>query len=129
MSKVTNYTAIIASLIFVSTTVSAGNIKFVATDQTPETHICLNAVTNNLASLKTQIRRYSDYGSSHTINSLRCNDLSLAKFAYIYQAQDTYKYLNRRTYRESRVYPNITINDLVARNSQDEKVIYVASSR
>lgn len=127
MTKVTIYTAIIASLVFVSTTVSAGNIKFVAADQSPETHICLNAVTNKLASLKTQIRRYSDYGSSHTINSLRCNDLSLAKFAYIYQAQDTYKYLNRRTYRENRVYPNITISDVVARNEQGEKVIYVAS--
>ena len=129
MTKATIYTVIIASLIFVSTIAKAENIKFIAADQSDETRICLYAVTNKLASLKNQIRRNSDYGSSHTINSLRCNDLSLAKFAYIYQAQDTYKYLNRRTNREHRVYPSITINDMVVRNNLSDKTIYIAATQ
>ena len=64
-------------------------------------------------------------------NTFRCNDVSPAKFAFKYGANDTFEYLNRYSHYRNKVMPNVTISD-VAQHKADSNaepiVIYVASN-
>jgi len=118
---------LIATSLGFSAPSQAGNVHFVATDSRVETQVCLHTAANNVKALKTAIKKQNDVTSSHLINNLQCNDMSLVKFAYKYQADATFNYLNRRMDRSNKLTPTVSIKDVYANNQAPAKTIYVTA--
>ncbi|WP_448211735.1 DUF3718 domain-containing protein [Colwellia sp. MEBiC06753] len=106
----------------------AANYIFVATDNSKETQLCVNAGNNNVQALKHTIRQMGPHQRKASVNFIRCNDLSPAKFAHKYQAHNTTAYLNRYSFKQNKVTPTVTIKD-VAKVETAPKVIYVSAAR
>jgi len=105
---------------------NANHYQFVAGDNSIETKICVAAVTNDKHALKRKIRRSGDHVRSIARN-LMCNDQIIANFAYMYNASETFAYLDRYTpkkYKTNR--PSVTIQDITAKHGKTT-VVLIAS--
>lgn len=123
--------------VLVALNAKATEYKFIATDSSPETKMCVLAGSNNKLGLKRAIR-FGVRGSAintkrFTINNITCNDMVMAHFAHKYDAFDTFKYLNRFTTKKNKIpITSVEIKDIAAalnRNDEKTKVIYVGSAK
>ena len=119
---------LISAIIAMGFTVSsnANNYQFVAADNSIETKICVAAVTNNKQALKRKIRM-SGIRVRSIARSLMCNDQIVANFAYMYNASETFAYLDRYTpkkFKSNR--PSVTIQDIAAIHGKTT-VVLIAS--
>lgn len=114
-----------------SAQVTAQDYQFVAADNTPETKLCVSAVNNDLDTMKGRLFRMGMGDAVRkNINRITCNDMSVAKFAHKYQAQDTFVYLNNRSAYSNKAKPSVTINDLAhTETSGQPVVVYVSAGR
>ncbi len=92
----------------VSATSFAQQYQFIAMDNSRETQLCVNVGNNNVPDVK-KVLRSLGYNQRLNINTIACNDLSLARFAFKYDASDTFKYVNRYSYGHNRVKTIVTI--------------------
>ncbi|NVK54329.1 MAG: DUF3718 domain-containing protein [Alteromonadaceae bacterium] len=109
--------------------ISAQEFQFTAEDKSPETQFCVSVGNNNVESMKGQLFRMG-LGDAlrRNINTLTCNGLPLAQFAFKYQAEDTFRYLNNRSSPLNRVKSSVTINDIAMTGTNAEpKVIRVSA--
>lgn len=105
----------------------AQQYKFVGTDSSPETRLCVNAGNNDIHGLKSTLRKMGINNRRSNINMIRCNDLAPSKFAYKYQAGNTFKFLNKYSVGKNRVNASVTISD-VAKTDKEPKIIYVSAA-
>lgn len=104
--------AITVAAALITTNVAAAKYQFVAMDNTLETQLCVYAGANKKSAFKSTLRKLH-YGTKYrVVNNLHCNDVSLAKFAYQYGAEDTFNYINRYTYPSKKVNPKVIIRDI-----------------
>ncbi|NMP30402.1 DUF3718 domain-containing protein [Thalassotalea sp. M1531] len=115
-----------AGLIFASTSM-AQQYQFVAMDNSLETKLCVKAGNDDAKGVKRVIRQLGVKERRQHINNIACNDMSAAKFAFKYQATNTFEYLNRLSYGVNKVNPSVTIKD-VANKTAKPKVIYVSTA-
>lgn len=105
--------------------VSATKYKFVGTNNSLDTRICVSAGNNNLYKLKKLIR-VSREGAPMIANTLLCNNLIIAHFSHKYGADETFKFLNRRTENKDKIRKNtVTIRDIARVNDVNEEVIII----
>lgn len=109
--------------------VSAETYQFVAENNSAETKLCVSIANNDLDTMRyklfmmgqgEQVRR--------NINTLKCNDLSLAKFAYKYNAATTFTYLNERSAPVNRATTKVTINDISKTDKADKPILVYVSA-
>lgn len=114
-----------------SSQIKAQDIQFVAADNDPETKLCVSVGNNNLDATKGRLFRMGMGDAVRSnINRITCNDMSMAKFAHKYGAQDTFVYLNNRSALNKKINPSVTINDMTqAQNAEQPVTIYVSSAR
>ncbi|MFT6788150.1 MAG: hypothetical protein ACJAVX_001501 [Pseudoalteromonas rhizosphaerae] len=92
-------TTICTTLLLSSAALTATNTEaaqFVAADNSPSTQICM-AVSSNRPSQLYATMRDLRISKTTTTDKLRCNDMSIAKFAGTYGFNKTAKYLNLET--------------------------------
>lgn len=125
--------ALIMSLSFVSGA-QASNVSFEAGDNSAETKLCILAASNNLAATKHYISRIARSEGLRKGNqvafltkNLTCNDTDIVKFAATYNAGKTFKYLNRRAYKEHRLDTDTSISDLA--KTFDKPTLIVVTSK
>ncbi len=109
--------------------ISAQDYQFTAIDKSLETQFCVSIGNNDVESMKGELFRMG-LGDAlrRNINTLTCNGLPLAQFAFKYQAEDTFKYLNTRSSPTNRVKSTVTINDIAMNQKHSEpKVIRVSA--
>lgn len=104
--------------------------KFVATDNSFATKVCVLAGSDN----KSQLRKSKQYATDTNrsiANNVRCNNMTIASFAKKYHAMNAFNYLNRMTKSSLRIYDTkVEVQDITAANSSDDvKVIYVRSAK
>lgn len=99
-----------------------GQYKFVGTDNTLETKLCLTAVSDQVRQFKRQI---ADTGlrRSRIAKGLKCNDVNVTVFAYQYGANTTGDFLNRY----NKVLGKTSIQDIALKTSGKPMIIYVSS--
>ncbi|OUS32244.1 hypothetical protein A9Q98_01575 [Thalassotalea sp. 42_200_T64] len=117
---------LISAAILMMNSAYAVQYKFVATDKSIYTKMCVLAGNNEQQALKRIIRRHQD-SVRLLANSTLCNDMSLANFARNYDANMTFDYLKKYTYNLDKT-PKITIDDIVTRATEDksaEEIILV----
>ncbi|MDC8829637.1 DUF3718 domain-containing protein [Alteromonas gilva] len=109
--------------------ISAQDFQFTAIDKSLETQFCVSIGNNNVESMKGQLFRMG-LGDAlrRNINTLTCNGLPLAQFAFKYQAEDTFRYLNTRSSPANRVKSTVTINDLAMTNNNAETTVVRVSA-
>lgn len=123
----------IAIGIFTASNAVAQDYIFKGTDNTIETKLCVTAGQNNSGKLKSAIRKTNVRSSYRVVNNIECNGMSLAKFAYTYNAMDTFEYLNQRSFLQNKVNTSVTIQDVASNKVNGEnkstapKVIYVSA--
>lgn len=114
-------------------TCHAKDYKFIANNSSLATQLCIEAANNNKSGVKHVMKMlYGDRTSVLGVNTLRCNDLSLARFSYKYEAIDTFKYLNRISYKENRVETQTYIRDVALLPSDKvngPSTVYVLAKR
>ncbi|KFZ37076.1 hypothetical protein HR45_12625 [Shewanella mangrovi] len=114
-----------------SSLANANTYQFVGTDNTPETKFCVSVGNNDIGQMKSKLLMMGKGLSDvrRNINTINCNDLSAAKFAFKYQAHDTFKYLNERSMGKNRVRPTVTIRDIakVDKATDTPIVVYVSN--
>lgn len=107
---------------------SATEYRFIATDNSQETRLCVVAASNRLGKLKTEVSE-SAHSPRYQANSVRCNGASLAQFAHQYGADKTYRYLASHSMAKNKATENVTIRDLSASAaSSSDEVVYVKVS-
>jgi hypothetical protein len=134
--KILNLTTVVV-IGLLSFSANATQYKFIATDKSVETKICVLAGSNDKFGLKRvfrQNRRGSvAIDSRFYANHITCNDMVMAHFAYKYDALDTFAYLNGLTNREDKIpNTNVEIKDIVAVSNltnEKTKIIYVGSAK
>lgn len=107
---------LISAIVLLGFTMSAHaeNYKFVVADNSIDSKMCLDAVTNDRSALQHSIRK-SGATVRWTARHLKCNDQIVANFAYRYNASDTFALLNRYTLKKDKQQrPAVTIKDLAA---------------
>lgn len=119
---------LIAMTIFMMNSVYAIQYKFVATDNSIYTKMCVLAGNNEQKALKTALKRH-EHSSRSLANTTFCNGLIIANFANKYHANMTYDYLKKYTYsRNLDKATSITIKDVVTRTTESkstEEIILV----
>lgn len=124
--------SVILTVSFASST-TAQTYKFVALDNSMETKFCVNAGNNDLKALKMSLHSLGSHTDRRfNINSISCNDISAAKFAFKYNAGDTMKYLNKYSYRKNRAQTSVTITDVAKANIDDNStpiIVYVSTPK
>ncbi|WP_372872855.1 DUF3718 domain-containing protein [Shewanella sp.] len=118
------------ALVIGLSTANATEYRFVATDTTPETLMCVAAGNNNTGKLRMAMTRQSGSIRYHA-NSIACNGKSMAQFAHQYGADKTYALLAAHSYDRHKAIESVTIKDLSAANTErsDEIVYVMVSSR
>ncbi|QYK04859.1 DUF3718 domain-containing protein [Shewanella zhangzhouensis] len=117
-----------ALLLGLTATASATEYRFIAADNSPETLMCVAAGSNKLTKLRMQIAESNSSARYHA-NSIRCNDKSIAQFAYSYGADKAYDYLASHSREQNRVIENVTIKDLSAAASPNsDEIVYIQVS-
>ena len=82
------FTLVLTSFTFAS---SAQEYRFVAKDSHLATQLCVQAGNNNKIGIKQVMKRlYGNSYSSFAVNTISCNDLSLARFSFNYYHQVSY---------------------------------------
>jgi len=106
--------------------------KFVASDNSFATKVCVLAGSDNQPKLR-RAKQYSSDNGRLIANSVTCNGLTIASFAKKYNAMNTFNYLNKRTKSSLRIYDTkVEIQDITtaANNSSDDvQIIYVRSAK
>jgi len=119
---------LITQAIFMMNSAYAIQYKFVATDNSIYTKMCVQAGNNEQKALKKSLRRH-EHSPRTLANTTLCNGLIIANFAKKYQANMTYDYLKKHTYsRNLDKATNITIKDVVTSTSDGkltEEIILV----
>lgn len=105
----------------------AQQYKFVATDNSNETRFCVKAGNNDVKGVKSLLRKMGIHDRKVNINTIRCNDVSPAKFAYTYHADSSFNFLNKYSIGRNKVNPSVTIRD-VAKADQTPQIIYVSAA-
>ena len=126
--KITVFLIILASY---TTQASASEYTFVAENPTAITRFCIAAAENDLAALRSAIKKLSP--SPHqkhktVINSVRCNGQVAAHFAQTYIATETFDYLYKFTEkRNKKMVPYTTVEEYIASGieSKDPGVVIV----
>ena len=127
-----NLCKLTTSLIFIILSVSATATKyeFITENNRIETQMCLLIGSNDRSGLVRTLKANS-YNSRRIFNSVTCNDMSMAHFAYKYDANLTFSYINRLSNSKNRMeLPSVTIRDLSAGVRQDNEstqVIFIRS--
>ncbi|WP_206485416.1 DUF3718 domain-containing protein [Thalassotalea sp. G2M2-11] len=107
--------------------INAQQYRFIANDNSFASKICVLVGSNDIAKLKLTFRRY-DLNKHHIANDYKCNELALSKFAFKYNADQTFKYINRYSHYDNKVTPSVTISD-VAMNTlthqQEPIIVYI----
>ncbi len=113
----------------VSFNANAEQYRFVASDNSVASQVCVLVGSNDVGKLKSAITKFS-LNKHHLANSYRCNELPLSKFAYTYSADNTFKYINRYSHFGNKVKANVTISDLamVSNEESQEPIIIRVSS-
>ncbi|WP_114326419.1 DUF3718 domain-containing protein [Candidatus Colwellia aromaticivorans] len=118
--------------IFVMNSAYAVQYKFVAMDKSIYTRMCVLAGNNEQKALKTTLRRQKD-NVRGLANSTLCNGMHIANFAKNYNANMTFDYLKKYTYKHNLdKATNITIKDNVTRTTENksaEEIILVFVGR
>lgn len=86
--------------VVLSTSVVAGESRYVAADQSMETALCVSAATANTAEFKQELK-YNRVRSAVAANKLLCNDIPVASFAF--SAGNTAVYQHLKQYVRGRV--------------------------
>lgn len=107
---------------------SAQNYEFVGTDKSIETELCVGAGSDDTQALKQTLRKMNFKERRKSINTIICNNISPAKFAFKYGANNTFKYLNKRSYGDARVRSSVTISDVAKLKSNDKPVVIYVST-
>lgn len=127
-----NYLKLASAILAVSFTsqISAQNYQFIAADKSPETQFCVNVANNDIDTMRGELLRMG-LGDAiiRNINTLTCNGLPAAKFAYKYNAADTFKYLNNRSSPSNSVKPSVTISDLAKSEASEQPITVYVSAR
>lgn len=122
--------SITAICLFATTGVFAQQYQFVATDNSIETKLCIKVGENDKQGVRSIVRRMNEGKVRKVANAFQCNGMSLAKFAYKYEAPITFDYLNRVSLKKNRVNPTVTIQDVAKWNKDTTKapiIIHVSS--
>jgi hypothetical protein len=131
MKNVTPFALILFCL---STGTLAADFKFVTTDNSGTTQICLAAATDNTEVMISNLQKLSRRGTSLSyrafINSIRCNNQFIGNFAKTYNARNTFAYLNQYTNQWNKNNQSkITVEDIAkAQNSEKTVVVLVAGN-
>jgi hypothetical protein len=107
----------------------ATNYKFVALDNSSETKLCIAAGSNDTKSMRKTMRHNKEH-IRQVANTVECNNMAIAHFAYRYDADKTFKVLDRASSRKIRKNtPHVIIRDLSAKVRHDDKpvIIYVGN--
>ncbi|MFD2165401.1 DUF3718 domain-containing protein [Thalassotalea euphylliae] len=112
-----------------STNALASQYKFVAMDSSHETKLCIHAGANQAKKMKVTLRRMGIHERKANINSIRCNDVSPAKFAHEFGANETFNYLNKLSFGKNKVKSSVTIKDVAQNQPKPAKVVYVSAGR
>ncbi len=106
--------------------------KFVATDNSFATKVCVFAGSDNKGKLR-RAKQFSFDNGRAIANTVRCNDMSIASFAKKYHAMNTFNYLNKRTKSSLRIYDTkVEVQDITTaanHSSDDVQIIYVRSAK
>ena len=124
-------------IVLLSFNANATKYKFIATDNSIETKICVFAGSNDQSGLKNALRqsaRSSAFvNNRYSVNTIVCNDMVMAHFAHKYDALDTFAYLNRLTKVKDKILTtSVEIKDIAAvlnRRNEETKIIYVGSAK
>lgn len=116
---------------------NATKYKFIASDNSIETKVCVLAGSNNKSGLIKALRQSANnsvvINKRSFANNVNCNDMVMAHFAHKYEALDTFGYLNILTNGKNRITPtSVEIKDIAAisnRKNEKIKVIYVSSTK
>jgi hypothetical protein len=114
---------------FIALPSQATNYQFVALDSSTETKLCVAAGSNDLKMIRKHLRQSSE-SIRRVSNNVLCNNMAIAHFAYKYDADKTFKVLNRASSRSiQQQIPHVTIRDLTAAVRDDDKpvIIYVGT--
>ncbi|WP_371187958.1 hypothetical protein [Thalassotalea maritima] len=115
-------------------TAYAGNVTFVAADNSMPTKLCVNAVQNDLQTTKSLMRRMT--GSTlrspgaqvkMVSETILCNDVDIVKFTAMYGADDTFNYLNHHTSWKYKIDDSVDIIDLSA--GVDHNIVIMVSAK
>ena len=122
----------ITALLFMMNSTYAVQYKFVAMDSSIDTKMCMLAGSNEIKALKKTLIRESRGLSSvkrSIANDLYCNDTHIAEFSKKYQANLTYEYLKKYTYKKNlSKETQVIIKDIAQQSDGDkleEKIIIV----
>ena len=108
----------------------ASETNFIANDNTIETRLCIAAATDDSSTLKSLIRRTYKRHTREVANNFNCNGVSMARFAYDFNAKNTFEYLNRYSHASNRVKQSVIIKDLAANKTKAmPKTVVVSAGR
>jgi len=106
--------------------------KFVASDNSFATKVCVLAGSDEMSKLR-RAKQFSADNGKKIANSVRCNGLAISSFAKKYHAMNTFNYLNRLAKPSLRIYDTkVEVQDITtaANNSVDDvQIIYVRSAK
>lgn len=112
---------IAAAALITSLNVNAeSNYTFVAADNHPGTQLCMAMTTNKAMKMNNALKLHR-LNKRHVVNTLECNNMSLDKFASVYNLDKTGRFLN--------VSPNTRTSIRDIAKSDKKRVIYVSASR
>ncbi|WP_019029989.1 DUF3718 domain-containing protein [Colwellia piezophila] len=119
---------LITVVMFMMNSAYAIQYKFVATDKSIYTKMCVLAGNNEQKALRITLKRH-DSSVRALANNTLCNGLHLASFAQKYHANMTYDYLKKHTHsRHLDKATSITIKDIVTgtiESKSTEEIILV----
>ncbi len=108
----------------------ASETNFIAKDNTIETRLCIAAASDDSSTLKSLIRHSYKRHTREIANNFNCNGVSLARFAYDFDAKNTFEYLNRYSHSSNRVKQSVIIKDLAANKTKKmPKTVVVSAGR
>ncbi|MBV1911670.1 MAG: DUF3718 domain-containing protein [Kangiellaceae bacterium] len=125
MKKVTYL--LLSTLAAATLPLSAAQYVFIAGDDSVETRLCIAAAENKVMKFKNTARLVS---SSKSINrkiarKLKCNDQTIADFAYQYDAYRTVKYLDRYLDHDVQIRREISEAKKTNIPTEQDQVVYV----
>jgi hypothetical protein len=118
-------------LIGITFQATAAEYTFVASDNSKQTKFCMAAGSNDLTSLKREIRKLRRAPHQHVkplVDSMRCNGQNVTEFAHRYEASDTLAFLNQHSsHKAPELKPNVTLRKITQSESDgsDAEVIVV----
>lgn len=99
----------------------AADYTFIANDNSKQTRFCVAAGSNDLQSLKREIRKLQRAPHQHVkplVDSIRCNGQTAPEFARQYQASETLAFLNRHSsHKVSELEPNVQLREIAQSQS------------